>query len=444
MRMKLIALAVASIAAVPAFAQSNVTIYGRADGGFVSRSGSDGAIQTNGRKNEIASGIGAGSRFGFRGTEDLGGGLKAIFQYELGVPLDSASIATGGSGLSSRNYWVGLTSDSMGTAVLGRLDGVRYSIANQYDPFGGGYVGNMGSIQTHATRGDNAIAYISPSFGGFKVLAAYTPQLIGQEYGSAAAPGCAALLPAPVAGTAGAAQVVQNNQAVPVAPFYEANSCDIQLWAIKPTFDMGGLSLTLDYESFENKNVDSSDGSIWVVAGSYDFKFMKIAAYYEQVKTDRNGAAPATGNGYATSSFTGAPGGGNCAAFAGGFCPDQAMDQQSYMLGVTVPFGNFSFRGSWVGLKDDTVATTAATPGVAGSGAGRQRTGDCDKYSLGASYNLSKRTSLYMDYAWINQDSMSTCTISFSAATGGFDNGGVGPAAGYGVKGFDLGIAHTF
>jgi predicted porin len=75
MQKKLIALAIAGIAAAPAFAQSNVTVYGRVDYGYMSRGGDDGAVSTNGTKTEMASGMQAGSRIGFKGSEDLGNGM---------------------------------------------------------------------------------------------------------------------------------------------------------------------------------------------------------------------------------------------------------------------------------------------------------------------------------------------------------------------------------
>src|SRR5574338_490498 len=97
MQKKLIALAVAGLVAAPAFAQSNVTIYGRADYGMVIRSGTaDGLdagprnIDVNG-KIEFASGVQGGSRLGFKGAEDLGNGLKAIFEIEYGLRMDEGT-----------------------------------------------------------------------------------------------------------------------------------------------------------------------------------------------------------------------------------------------------------------------------------------------------------------------------------------------------------------
>lgn len=394
MQKKLIALAVAGLASTAAFAQSNVTIYGRADGGFVSRSGDDGMLKTKGTKSEIASGIGGGSRFGFRGTEDLGNGLKAIFQFEYNVTMEQGGIATnlnGGANLASRNSWVGLTGN-FGTALLGRVDGGRYSVATKYDPFGSGYVGNMASLQTHATRGDNAVVYVSPNMSGFSVAAAYTTSLIGQESQTGA------------------------KTTTGVEPTTNANAGDLRLWLIKPQYENGPLSITFDYEKAKNKDVGNSDIKLAVLGGSYDFGVVKALGYWESAKSESAGAAPNPGNGYV------AQGG-------------DAWDQRSWMIGLTAPVGNGSLRASYVRL-DDKTATDAA---------GNQRTGDCNKFAIGYSHNLSKRTSIFTDYARISNKSNGTCAITFSGATGSFDGGaGASSAAGYGTRGFDLGLAHTF
>lgn len=403
MQKKLIALAIAGLASVPAFAQSNVTIYGRADAGWVNSGGDSGGIRTNGNKNEVASGIGGGSRFGLRGTEDLGNGLKAIFQMEYNVQLDSASIAAANvttnpnpSGLRSRNAWVGLTGN-FGTALIGRVDGARYGVATKYDPFGSGYVGNMASLQTHATRADNALVYVTPSWGGFKIVGAYTTQLIGQE------------------STAGA----QTTTGVdPVAPA-SANRGDLRLWAILPSYENGPISVTFDYEEAKNKDLPDTKIKLYVVGGSYDFGVVKLHGYWEKAKSQDAGAAPATGNGYIP--------------VAGA----DNWDQRSWMLGLSAPLmgGKTVLRTSYVRL-DDRTATDVN---------GRQLTGDCHKWGIGASYFLSKRTSVFADYAKISNKSQGTCTITVSGAAGSFDGGGgTGPAGGFGVRGFDLGIAHTF
>ena len=116
MQKKIIALAVAALASSAAFAQSNVTVYGIADVGqaFVKSSGAANGVNqgTVGRLDSNS------SYLGFKGVEDLGNGLKALFQFETGFAADKgfwSSTATSG-----RDSYVGLTSN-FGTVLAGNL-----------------------------------------------------------------------------------------------------------------------------------------------------------------------------------------------------------------------------------------------------------------------------------------------------------------------------------
>ena len=148
MQKKLIALAVAGLASTAAFAQTNVTIYGLVDYGYSYRFDGRGVGSilpgvpggpTPGSASKLDSGIDAGSRLGFKGTEDLGNGLKAVFLLEGGFTNDD-----GYSAQSSRTYgrqaYVGL-SGNFGTAVGGRLYTPYYTFMLQMDPFANGTVG---------------------------------------------------------------------------------------------------------------------------------------------------------------------------------------------------------------------------------------------------------------------------------------------------------------
>ncbi|HNH93897.1 porin, partial [Accumulibacter sp.] len=112
MQKKLIALAVASVASGAAFAQTNVTMYGIADAGYVYSTGK--ANIAGGGTNKfsgIESGLLSGSRLGFKGEEALGNGLKAIFQLEYGLSIDSnAGVGTA----LARQQFVGLSSNALG------------------------------------------------------------------------------------------------------------------------------------------------------------------------------------------------------------------------------------------------------------------------------------------------------------------------------------------
>src|SRR5574343_1812592 len=103
MQKKIIALAVAALASTAAFAQTNVTIYGIADVGVA---GSFGGGQ-GGQANVISGGL-SGSRIGFKGVEDLGNGLKALFTLEYSIDMDANTGVGAGTSAGARQQFVGL------------------------------------------------------------------------------------------------------------------------------------------------------------------------------------------------------------------------------------------------------------------------------------------------------------------------------------------------
>ncbi|SFC00597.1 Outer membrane protein (porin) [Polaromonas sp. OV174] len=113
-KLTLVATAVMGLlSASAAMAQSTVTVYGLLDAGFNHVSG-----LKNGSFNGIASGIMEGSRFGLRGTEDLGGGYKAIFTLENRLELDTGSVT------NRPNSPIGQLPDRVSATVLANLPGV--------------------------------------------------------------------------------------------------------------------------------------------------------------------------------------------------------------------------------------------------------------------------------------------------------------------------------
>lgn len=254
MQKKIIALAIAGLASTAAFAQSNVTIYGRMDLGGVYRDGNSGGVNGVEGKYEIASGVGSGSRIGFKGVEDLGNGLKAVFQSEFGIAIDQVSGSSSAS-WTNRNSYVGLTG-GFGTVVAGRLDGVRYGVFNTFDPFAGGTIGNFTQMTIQVDRADNAIAYISPNFSGFGLVLAYSSNTAGAE-------------------PAGNGVAGGDHPGV--------------LHTIMGTYDNGPLSARLDYEQITSPGLNVS--KTWVATGavSYDFGVVKVSALVDQIKNSDAG-----------------------------------------------------------------------------------------------------------------------------------------------------------
>src|SRR5574340_655132 len=162
MKKSLIALAVAGVVSAPAFAAtSNVDVYGKL---HVSVSVFDDQSNTL-EDTQISSNA---SRIGFKGAEDLGGGLSAIWQIESGVNLDE-----GNGTWASRNSFVGLK-DGFGTVMIGNNDTPLKSIGRTIDLFGDTLADsrNVTGVESD-TRAKNSVTYNSPSFSGLAFAAQY-------------------------------------------------------------------------------------------------------------------------------------------------------------------------------------------------------------------------------------------------------------------------------
>ncbi len=178
MKKSLLALAVLGAFAGAASAQSSVTVYGIVDLGFTSIDNGGPDARVNG----IDSGNQSASRIGFKGTEDLGNGLKANFQLEGTLDAD-----VGGTRGFNRIATVGLSGD-FGAVNLGRQTSAIKDAYDQIDPFGdGGVIAPIsrvffgGMLGGDNGRISNSIKYTSNSYSGFKFGAAYG---FGEEAGS--------------------------------------------------------------------------------------------------------------------------------------------------------------------------------------------------------------------------------------------------------------------
>lgn len=163
-------LAAALIASLPlaASAQSSVTVYGIADASI----GREDTGAPGGSRTVTASGNQSTSRIGFRGTEDIGNGLKAVFNLEAGVALDTGA---GDSSLFGRRAVVGLEG-AFGQVLIGREYTPAADVANATDINGQGFYGtNLNSFGTNklTRRISNSVNYRSNSLNGFKFGAAY-------------------------------------------------------------------------------------------------------------------------------------------------------------------------------------------------------------------------------------------------------------------------------
>lgn len=176
MKKSLLALAVLGAFAGTAFAQTSVTVYGVVDAGVAFESG--GAA---GSVAKLATGVQSGNRLGFKGTEDLGNGLKANFQLENGFNLDDGTQRQGA--LFGRQAWVGL-SGGFGAVNLGRQYTPIFIALDSIDPFGTGLTGastNLFGTNWSDVRVNNSITYSTPAMGGFSANVQYG---LGEQAGN--------------------------------------------------------------------------------------------------------------------------------------------------------------------------------------------------------------------------------------------------------------------
>ncbi|RJG04626.1 porin [Noviherbaspirillum cavernae] len=297
MKKSVLALAVLGAISTGAFAQTNVSVYGLLDVGIVQeRGGAAGSVT------KLTSGVGAGSRLGFKGTEDLGGGLSALFVLENGYQADTGALGQGGL-MFGRQAFVGLGSTNFGTVTLGRQYTPQYLTVAFVDPFGTGFAGNANNIlpQTgNATsRMDNSVKYVSPNFSGFTGEVAYG---FGEVAGS----------------TSTARQ-----------------------YGLAVGYANGPLAVRLGYHNLNNGTaaapaIGTENAKNTLLGATYDFKVAKAHLAYGVDKglnssKYRNAVNPFTG-----------------------LAQSGSTDSTDVLVGVTVPFGAHKVLASYIHKNDKT------------------------------------------------------------------------------------------
>jgi general bacterial porin, GBP family len=173
MKKTLMVAALTGVCASAAQAQSSVTLYGLIDAGITYTNNQQGHSNW-----QMLSGQVNGSRFGLRGSEDLGGGLKAIFTLENGFNIANGNLGQNGR-LFGRQAFVGLSSSDYGSVTLGRqydsmvdyvgplaLTGTQYGGTQFAHPFDNDNLNNSFRI-------DNSVKYQSANYGGLQFGALY-------------------------------------------------------------------------------------------------------------------------------------------------------------------------------------------------------------------------------------------------------------------------------
>ncbi|MFZ6815341.1 porin [Undibacterium sp. Rencai35W] len=304
MKKSLLALALIGAFSGAAFAQSSVTVYGIVDAGFQSLDTGAAA----GKVSRLQSGQESGSRLGFKGTEDLGGGLKANFVLEMGLNVDDGTSGQGSKAFGRRSL-VGLSGD-FGSVDLGRDKTPTFKFFDNFDPYASGYINNGSGLSNNTlyfVGGDtantagasngritNAVLYSTPgNLNGFSALVGYG---MGE-----------------VAGDTSAGRSLGLNLR------YNASGLDV------------GYSFTKDNQQavvggpIVGKKANT-------VAATYDFGFVKPVVIYQKVEDDK---------------------------------AVSALDKKVFTLGATVPVDASSkVIATFTKVKDSTRINTTTTDTV--------------------------------------------------------------------------------
>jgi len=249
----------AAFGAGTAQAQSQVTVYGIVDVALAHMNNADAAGHGVTREPSLTGSL--PSRIGFRGSEDLGGGLSAVFNLESGFNPDVGVLGQGGR-LFGRQAWVGLRG-SWGTLQLGRILNMTYLATMKSDVLGPNLF-SINSIDLYLpnARSDNAIGYL----GNFKGLTVGATWSFGRDASAAGGPsatGCAGEVP----GNARACR-----------QFTGLLGYDTKAWGINATYDKlygntgaaGGLTSSANYDRRITTNGYAMVGAVKVGAGIID------------------------------------------------------------------------------------------------------------------------------------------------------------------------------
>ena len=155
-----------------AVAQTSVTLYGVVDNAFTYASNQRGHSNITMSQGNLQA-----SKFGFLGSEDLGGGTSTLFRLESG--FNSLNGTQGSSGrIFNRQAYVGLSNTTYGTLTLGRQYTPYFAMVGSLGPTSvltgatGAHPGDLDALDTDF-RVNNSLMYTSPSFGGLKLSGMY-------------------------------------------------------------------------------------------------------------------------------------------------------------------------------------------------------------------------------------------------------------------------------
>ncbi|QBQ99885.1 porin [Paraburkholderia pallida] len=371
-----------------AHAQSSVTLYGVIDESiqWVHNDANNG----NGNKNLVGLYAGniSGDRFGLKGTEDLGGGLKAIFQLENGFDVNTGKLGQGGL-MFGRQAFVGLTQEQYGTVTLGRqydplVDMVQPLTADNY--FGSTFT-TPGDVDNNdnSSRTNSGIKYVSPVLSGFQFEGMYA-------FGG-------------VAGSTGSGQS----------------------WGAAATYAIGSFNVAAGYFRMDNSSNPAQRDNSWASNATSGAMFdSQINNAYASAKSIGNASVAAQ---YVAGPFTFGVRYANVQYKPDGYSAFQSTER-------------YNVAGGFFGYQVNP-ALLLGLGYIYTHGAG-DTSASYNQVSLGADYNLSKRTDLYALAAYQHAngtqrvDATSTDTAGASIGSYGYNS------ASSSQEIVSLGIRHKF
>ena len=293
MKKSLVALALFGAFAATAQAQSSVQIYGTVDAGLGKLTGE--TTKVTKRDN---------NKLGFKGTEDLGNGLKAIFQLEIRYETDTGTLENNTRPLFQGQSRVGLQGD-FGTIRLGRGLTAFQESSTAFEPWSG--MPTTAGFQTDLTvaayssdplspagnsrnRFSNAVFYNSPVFSGFQVNATVAAK---EANGNAAVAATAANRAVPANATPDVSpysvSATYTNAQFAAMAAYERNALEAKLWSVAASFNpITELKLMASYQHQDDSKfkILNTDTKAWLIGANYDVGPGKVRAGYGQKTPD--------------------------------------------------------------------------------------------------------------------------------------------------------------
>lgn len=379
-----------------AAAETPIVLYGVVDTGIsyvhVSRDAIDGQSPLSASQLGMDSGVQSGSRWGVKGTDDLGGGWSASFVLEGGLNSATGEPGQGGRAFGRQSI-LGVAQEAFGQVFFGRQPTISTNYLAAVDPFGESFgqanIGaSFGSVNT--VRYDSLVQYQTPSWHGLQAG-------IGYSFNT---------------GTSGLYRLDSGAELAPRSEYFGTNA-NMRALTAAARYTRDAFSVVASYDrAFSAGSIPSGSGdgavsnpsgvtpTAWILGVTYNFKVVEIAAAFGRTY-DGSFSGNGPGNGWSGSGLSTVTGGA-------GVLFDEGFDSQSAMVGFSVPMGGLGneLMVSWQmqqpkgRLADDSTFATQSIIGAA--------------YTHG----LSKRLNVYFWASYGNNFQMISSAKSSVIGTG--------------------------